>query len=110
MDEKIREIEERAEHRRKLNAPFKWLPDQYLAMEDIDTLLAVIKEREHEITRLRTALKEKDGEIARLREDLKLNAAMLARQCDLAREAESVAMRLRDTLEKVRLLAWEALK
>jgi hypothetical protein len=39
---------------------------------------------------------------ARLRSELESNAAMLARQCDLAREAEAEAMSLRSELEKAR--------
>jgi hypothetical protein len=36
------------------------------------------------------------GEIERLQHDLRLNASMLARQCDMARDAETQAARLRN--------------
>lgn len=45
------------------------------------------------------------SELARLREDLDTNAAMLARQCNLAREAETEAMRLRNALVETALAA-----
>ena len=54
------------------------------------------------LTATRARLAEAEAEIARLRDDLRVNAAMLARQTDLARDAEvghSAAMRvLRDVL------------
>ena len=42
-----------------------------------------------------------DWEAATLRTDLALNATMLARQCDLAREAEAESARLRALLRRV---------
>ena len=40
-------------------------------------------------------LEDARREVAELKAELKLNASMLARQCDLAREAETQALRLR---------------
>jgi len=49
---------------------------------------------------LHRQLAEKDKEIAELKKDLALNASMLARQCDLAREAETACA------EKSKLIAF----
>lgn len=123
MNEKIKEIEE---WHYMFNRALGYNPpeegDLIVKMVDyLDTLLIALKERgdlvaywkkKLNIEMAKSDLREelKDEEIARLREDLKLNAAMLARQCDLAREAEGEVMRLRNALEEVRLRSWEALK
>lgn len=59
---------------------------------DVATADRDVRYRLHERRRDITALL---AEVRRLREDLAANAAMLARQCDLAREAETAAGRLR---------------
>jgi hypothetical protein len=45
-----------------------------------------------------TEIAEKDKEIAGLKADLALNASMLARQTDMARDAEAKAKRLRNAI------------
>ncbi len=48
------------------------------------------------------ALKEILAEADNLRIDLKLNAHMLAKQCDMARDAEIEAMKLKEELDKTK--------
>ena len=50
---------------------------------------------------LREEVEKQYKEIANLKKDLALNASMLARQCDLAREAETEAKRLRNALIEI---------
>lgn len=42
-----------------------------------------------------------DAEIAALKQALALNARLLARQCDMAREAETETARLREALKEI---------
>ena len=76
----IKEIEERLKHPMFLKEPGKHLQSEQ-TRDDIKYLLSHIKELELDLT---------------------VNASMLARQCDLAKEAETKAKELENELAKIK--------
>ena len=61
--------------------------------------------KEQLIEKHRRRAKEAEARVKELETDLKLNASMLAKQCDLAREAEASLTRLLEAVEKLKPLA-----
>ena len=63
----------------------------------------IFPKREKELLYKISTLEEK---VKELESDLKLNASMLAKQCDLAREAESRLKKLQEAVDKHKDYMW----
>ncbi|OQC48565.1 MAG: hypothetical protein BWX58_01138 [Deltaproteobacteria bacterium ADurb.Bin026] len=70
-------------------------PRCIFAWEITDSVCELLNIQYDEITELR-------GEIAELKKELALNASMLARQCNLAREAEAKEMKSQKEIERLK--------